>query len=154
MSEQVNRKSGKGELVLEERAAFQFEMAKVSFVAGTQAAYLRAFDAFAKRLDRKTPRREPPSELVSELSSFFSRRTRRSALRARQGANRQQRVVRMIAQPAAIRRIFGRGSVSRTRKRTASASTGVGSLAIRIRPRVCPSAMTDQAPLRLLASNR
>ncbi len=55
MSEQSNRENGKGQSVLEQRAEFQFEMAKVGYVVGTQAAYLRAFDAFAKRLDRKTP---------------------------------------------------------------------------------------------------
>lgn len=55
MSEQDSRESGKGESVLEQRGAFQFAMAKVGFVAGTQTVYLRAFDAFAKRLDRKTP---------------------------------------------------------------------------------------------------
>jgi integrase/recombinase XerD len=55
MREQSNRESGKGQSVLEQRAEFQFAMAKVGFVAGTQTVYLRAFDAFAKRLDRKTP---------------------------------------------------------------------------------------------------
>ena len=55
MSEESSSKSEKGQSVLEPRAAFQFEMAKVGFVAGTQKVYLRAFDKFAKRLDRKTP---------------------------------------------------------------------------------------------------
>jgi len=55
MSEQSSRESGIGQSILEERKEFQCAMAKVGFVAGTQAAYLRAFDAFAKRLDRKTP---------------------------------------------------------------------------------------------------
>ncbi len=55
MSEQSNRESGKGQSVLEQREAFQFEMVKVGFVPATQSAYLRSFDAFAKRLDRKTP---------------------------------------------------------------------------------------------------
>ena len=55
MSEECNSKSAEGQSVLEQRAEFQFEMAKVKFVPGTQSAYLRAFDKFAKRLDRKTP---------------------------------------------------------------------------------------------------
>ncbi len=55
MSKECNSKSAKGQLILEEREAFEVEMAKVAFVPGTQKAYLRAFDKFAKRLDRKTP---------------------------------------------------------------------------------------------------
>jgi len=38
-----------------DRERFQFDMAQVGFVAGTQTVYLRTFDRFAKRLDRKTP---------------------------------------------------------------------------------------------------
>jgi integrase/recombinase XerD len=55
MSEECNSKGAEGQSVLEQRAEFQFEMAKVGFVAGTQKGYLRAFDKFAERLDRKTP---------------------------------------------------------------------------------------------------
>ena len=55
MGEQASRRRDKSQIVLEEREEFQIAMAKVGFVVGTQSAYLRAFDKFAKRLDRKTP---------------------------------------------------------------------------------------------------
>ena len=55
MGEQSSRRRDKSQIVLEERTEFQIAMAKVGFVVGTQSAYLRAFDKFAKRLDRKTP---------------------------------------------------------------------------------------------------
>ncbi len=42
MSEQSNSESEKCQSVLDQRAEFQFAMAKAGFVAGTQTAYLRA----------------------------------------------------------------------------------------------------------------
>ncbi len=55
MSEKNNKKSKECQSFPEEREAFQFALAKVGFVPGTQVAYLRAFDRFCIRLDRKTP---------------------------------------------------------------------------------------------------
>ena len=62
MGKQSSRKSRKCQSFSAEREGFQAEMAKVGFAAGTQTVYLRAFDRFAKRLDRKTPASATPKD--------------------------------------------------------------------------------------------
>lgn len=54
MSEQGSTRRGESQIVSEQREGFQIAMAKVGFVPGTQVAYLRAFDRFEAKLDRKT----------------------------------------------------------------------------------------------------
>ena len=49
------KQSGKSQMILKELESLQLAMAKAGFAAGTQKMYLRAFEKFAKRLDRKTP---------------------------------------------------------------------------------------------------
>ena len=49
-----SRKQQKGQSDSEHRQRLQQRMADVGFVAGTQMAYLRAFDRFEEMLDRKT----------------------------------------------------------------------------------------------------
>lgn len=48
-----NTKRGKGQSDSTHRIQFQKRMVEVGFVPGTQAAYLRAFDRFEAKLDRK-----------------------------------------------------------------------------------------------------
>ncbi len=55
MSKQSNSRRTESQSFLDERSEFQCAMAKAGFVESTQKVYLRAFDRFAKRLDRKTP---------------------------------------------------------------------------------------------------
>jgi len=50
----VTTKQGKGQSDSDHRQRLQERMAEVGFVAGTQVAYLREFDRFEKKLDRKT----------------------------------------------------------------------------------------------------
>jgi integrase/recombinase XerD len=55
MSEsKVTTKQGEGQSDSDHRQRLQERMAEVGFVAGTQVAYLREFDRFEKKLDRKT----------------------------------------------------------------------------------------------------
>ena len=55
MSEvKVTTKQGKDQSDSDHRQRLQEHMAEVGFVAGTQVAYLREFDRFEKKLDRKT----------------------------------------------------------------------------------------------------
>ena len=55
MSEaKVTTKQGKGQSDSDHRQRLQDRMAEVGFVPGTQAGYLREFDRFEKKLDRKT----------------------------------------------------------------------------------------------------
>ena len=51
---QVTTNRGEGQSDLDHRQRLQVRMAEVGFVPGTQAAYLREFDRFEKKLDRKT----------------------------------------------------------------------------------------------------
>ncbi len=62
MSKKSSKKSKECQSFPEEREAFQLAMAEVGFVVGTQTAYLRALDRFAKRLDRKTPASATPKD--------------------------------------------------------------------------------------------
>jgi len=50
----VTTKQGKGQSDSDHRQQLQEGMSEVGFVAGTQVAYLREFDRFEKKLDRKT----------------------------------------------------------------------------------------------------
>ena len=49
-----NTKQGKGQSDSQHRQQLREQMEKVGFVAGTQVAYLREFDRFEQKLDRKS----------------------------------------------------------------------------------------------------
>ena len=51
----ISKPNDKSQPISIQRAEFQRAMAKAKYVESTQTVYLRAFDKFAKRLDRKTP---------------------------------------------------------------------------------------------------
>jgi integrase/recombinase XerD len=54
MSGKCSRKSSKGQNDSQQMRDMQQRLAEVGFVSGTQAAYLRAFERFEGKLDRKT----------------------------------------------------------------------------------------------------
>lgn len=54
MGNKRTRKQEQGQSNSEHRSSFQEKMISVGFVPGTQVAYLRAFDRFEAKLDRKT----------------------------------------------------------------------------------------------------
>jgi hypothetical protein len=53
--EKRSKPNERSQALLKEIEAFQAAMRKGGFAEATRTVYLRAFDTFAKRLDRKTP---------------------------------------------------------------------------------------------------
>jgi hypothetical protein len=53
--EKRSKPNERSQALLKEIEAFQAAMRKGGFAEATRTVYLRAFDAFARRLDRKTP---------------------------------------------------------------------------------------------------
>ena len=51
----INKPNDKSQALSLEHAGFQKALVKANYVESTRKVYLRAFDSFAKRLDRKTP---------------------------------------------------------------------------------------------------
>lgn len=70
MSRQSNRRSSKSKAVLKGMNEFGLAMEKAGFSVGTQKMYLRAFEKFAKRLDRKTPAQATLKEARRHLTEL------------------------------------------------------------------------------------
>ena len=82
MSEsKVTTKQGKGQSDSDHRQRLQERMAEVGFVAGTQVAYLREFDRFEKKLDRKTAARAK----VRDARRYLSRLKQKGASKTAYG---------------------------------------------------------------------
>lgn len=72
---ECNRKQSKGQSDSEHRQQLHEKMSAVGFVPGTQTAYLRAFDRFEAKLDRKTG----ASAKVGDARRYLSRLKQKGA---------------------------------------------------------------------------
>lgn len=70
----------KSQSLLIERAGFKKALIKAQYVASTQKIYLRAFDKFAERLDRKTPADATRIEAKRHLTELKQRGVSKSLL--------------------------------------------------------------------------
>ena len=66
----VNKPNDKSQALSFERAEFQKALLKANYVTSTQKVYLRAFDKFTKRLDRKTPATSTRTEAKRHLTEL------------------------------------------------------------------------------------